>query len=101
MCQDTPTLDEQMREILESYDFVAILSVMEVNGWRWLGVDEKSGADMFFPTVEDMQVLARHMLRTVAGKVGDNTMRTAGFVAAKRHGLLSFYFTAERGDFLV
>lgn len=89
------TLDEQIEEIMESFSFDQMRGVMEFMGWKWAGVDEVTGAELFLPTVEDLHILARRMLREVAGKEGDNSLRTCGFAVTKRHGLLNLYFIAE------
>lgn len=93
--QTTPTLDEQIDEIMESFNFGEMRGVMEFLGWKWPGVDEVTGAGLFLPTVEDLRILAERLLREVAGKREDNSLRTCGFAVTKRHGLLSLYFVAE------
>ncbi|MET0646411.1 MAG: hypothetical protein ABW208_07295 [Pyrinomonadaceae bacterium] len=98
--QTRPTLDEQIDEIMESFNFDQTRGVMEFLGLKWAGVDEVTGAETFLPTVEDMRILAGRMLREVAGIAKDNSLRTCGFVVTKRHGLLSLYFVAEQTEHL-
>lgn len=98
--QTTPTLDEQIDEIMESFNFDQMRDVMEFMGWKWPGVDEVTGAELFLPTVEDLRIRAGQMLREVAGIGKDNSLRTCGFVVTKRHGLLSLYFVAEQTEHL-
>ena len=98
--QTTPTLDDQIEEIMESFNFDQMRGVMEFLGWKWPGVDEVSGAETFLPTVEDLRMLAGRMLREVAGIARDNSLRTCGFVVKKRRGLLSLYFVAEQTEHL-
>jgi hypothetical protein len=98
--QTTPTLDEQIEEIMESFNFDQMRGVMEFLNMRWAGVDEVTGDETFLPTVEDLRVLAGRMLREVAGIAKDNSLRTCGFVTTKRHGLLNLYFVAEQTEHL-
>jgi hypothetical protein len=97
---ETPSLDDQIEEIAETFDFDAVRTLMIAQGWKWPGVAEVTGEDGWLPTAEDMETLARRMLREVAGRVKDGTLRRVGFVASKRHGLLSLHFSAEVGGLL-
>jgi hypothetical protein len=92
------SLDEQIAEIMDSFDFGLMHRVMEFMGWKWAGVDEVTGAGLFLPTEYDLRTVARRMLRDVAGREGEITQRTCGFVVTKRHGLLSLYFVAEQRE---
>lgn len=100
MISETPTLDEQITEIMDTFDFALMHRVMEFMGWRWAGVDEVTGAGLFLPAEADLRTLARRMLREVAAHDGDNTRSTGGFAATKRHGFLSLSFVAEYWEML-
>lgn len=90
------SLDEQIEEIMRSFDFSSVHRLMVFMGWKWEGVDEVTGASQFLPTPYDLRVLARRMLREVAGREGNNTLRRCGFAANKREGHLNLYFIGEQ-----
>lgn len=97
---EPPSLDAQLTDILECFDFALMQRVMEFMGWRWAGVDEVTGAGLFLPTEDDLRIVARRMLCEVAAAEGDATRQTAGFKATKRHGYLTLYFVAEYWEIL-
>jgi hypothetical protein len=93
-----PTLDEQIADIMDSFDFGLMRRVMEFMDWKWAGVDEVTGAGLFLPTEDDLRIVASRMLREVAGREGDCTQSTCGFVVKKQHGLINLYFVAEQWE---
>lgn len=93
-----PSLDEQIEEIMESFNFVLVHRVMELSGMTWDGVDEVTGASAFMPTPYDLRLVADRMLREVAGREGNNSLRIGGFVVTKRHGHLNLYFITKQEE---
>lgn len=94
-----PSLDEQIDEIMDSFDFCLMRRVMEMLDWRWTTVNEETGEVGCIPTEYDLRTVARRMLREVAGWEDGGKAQRAGFVALKRDNYLSLYFTAEWQEF--
>ncbi len=90
---DAPPLDEQMQDILESFDFTLMANVMRSLDWKWMGINEVTGEPGFIPGAIDLRFLAERMLIQVAGEDSPFVPhQTCGFVAQKRHGYLALYF---------
>lgn len=96
---DAPPLDDQMRDILESFDFGIMADTMLNLNWKWAGINEATGEIGYFPETIDLRVLAQRLLMEVAAEDSEfATRQTCGFIAQKRCGYLALYFVAEYWD---
>lgn len=98
---DARSLDDQMKDILESFDFLLMHRIMLKMDWKWAGINEVTGEYGYFPEEDDLRILAQRLLFEVAGEDAPFASRqTCGFIAQKRHGYLALYFVATYWEVL-
>ena len=72
------TLEEQIEEIMDEFDFEKVHKVMKLLNWKWVGADDG------VPRIAEMRRSARdHLARVANVKSGAIGSASGGFVARR------------------
>jgi hypothetical protein len=88
-------LRDQIDEIMDHFDFTAVMAAMRALDWTWAADADGTVKDSYRmerPTESDVRRHARQLLNQVAAKHGDYALRCGGLCVRKEGGVLCLSF---------
>lgn len=84
------SLQEQIDQIMDEFDFLRVREIMEATDWTWSGQ-----GDEYIPEESELRTVARRHLKAVAFDKDIEVSSSGGFTAEQNDGVLSLFFGVD------